>query len=313
MAKAFLTCILLATVMQLAKAQGTILTGTVKNEQGKPLHFVFVQDNQLKTAMYTDSLGNFSISTNPNSVLEFDRMGYTAMSMNIGNNMNIQIVLKSNGSNSNTNAISTAAIDNTNDNSMRVSLAHKKEQVHGNKFLFDDFVNGFVINQSSQLVHNPAYLYDYDKMEGALLFTDNNRSVAEINRDQIKSFTLFSNNDEVWVFKIVSAIDKIHYTQILSTGKKYEIYKFTTTKFVKSNYVAAGITSHGNDYDEFVDDSTYYVFNIASNQLQPLSLKRKSLKTVFSKETDKVNKYLNDTSGSIDDSYLTRLGTFMNN
>jgi hypothetical protein len=272
-----------------------------------------VEDNRLKTAIFTDSLGNFSISTNPNSVLEFDRMGYTAMSMNIGNNMNIQIVLKSNGSNSNTNAISTAAIDNTNDNSMRVSLAHKKEQVHGNKFLFDDFVNGFVINQSSQLVHNPAYLYDYDKMEGALLFTDNNRSVAEINRDQIKSFTLFSNNDEVWVFKIVSAIDKIHYTQILSTGKKYEIYKFTTTKFVKSNYVAAGITSHGNDYDEFVDDSTYYVFNIASNQLQPLSLKRKSLKTVFSKETDKVNKYLNDTSGSIDDSYLTRLGTFMNN
>ena len=41
-------------------------------------------------------------------------------------------------------------------------------------------------------------------------------------------------------------------------------------------------------------------------------LKKKSLKTAFPKDADKVNKYLNDNPGDIDDAYLAKLGAFMN-
>jgi hypothetical protein len=313
MRRIILIFILLIAAMQLTKAQTAKVTGSVKNEQGNALHFAFVEDTLLKTGAYTDSLGNFSITANPNSLLEFRYKGYGGAAINVANNTSLQVVLKADGAAAgNSGTISTAAKE-TIDNSLPVSLAHKKDQVVGNKYLFEDFGHGFVLNPSNQLIQNPGYLYDYDKMEGVLLFTENNKSVSEINRDQIKSFTLYSNKDERYVFKIVPAIDKVHYTQVLSSGKKYEIYKFTTTKFERSNYVAAGVTSHGNNYDEYVDDAAYFVFDVANNQLQPLSLKKKSVKAVFVKEADKVNKYMSDNSGDINDTYLSKLGDYMNN
>ncbi len=73
-----------------------------------------------------------------------------------------------------------------------------------------------------------------------------------------------------------------------------------------------GVTAHGNDYDEYVDDADYYVLDIKAGQPQKLSLKKKSIKEDFAKDADKVNKYLSDNSGSIDDAYLSKLGAYMN-
>jgi hypothetical protein len=113
-------------------------------------------------------------------------------------------------------------------------------------------------------------------------------------------------------FEKFAAIDNAHFLQVLSTGKKYKIYKLIKTKFVKADYVNTGVTQHGNDYDEYIDDADYYVVDIQANQQQKLSLKKKSIKDAFPKEADKVNKYLSDNSGRIDDNYLSKLADYMN-
>ncbi len=298
-------------------AQTATITGSVKDERGTPLHYVFVGDIQGKNGAFTDSLGNFTVTTNPGAKLDFDLAGFKDTSITAVKDASPQIVLKGlTGTSKSVAAQSKFTKDSTYDRPNAVYMdrlpGHEKGKTRGNRYLFDIFAHGFFVNATGDLVYNRDYLYDYDKMEGGLLITKDGKSIMEMSWDQTKSFTLFSSTDEVFVFEKVPSIDPSHYAQVLASGKKYKIYKLIKTRLVKSDYVNNGVTQHGNDYDEFVDDADYYVLDNQANQMQKLSLKKKSIKEDFAKEADKINKYLSSNSGSIDDSYLTKLGDYMN-
>ena len=55
MKKKFLLLALIIAVTQLAKAQVNTVAGSVKDEKGNPLHFVFVGDSQYRNATFSDS------------------------------------------------------------------------------------------------------------------------------------------------------------------------------------------------------------------------------------------------------------------
>ena len=99
---------------------------------------------------------------------------------------------------------------------------------------------------------------------------------------------------------------------MLSDGTNYKIYKSIKTTFVKANYSSDGVASTGNNYDEYHDDFDYYVLNVKTNQLQEISLKKKVIKQVFAADADKLNKFMADNSGDIDEAYLGSLGDFLN-
>jgi hypothetical protein len=316
MKKIFFMCLLtLATVM--AKAQTT--TGSVKDDKGNPVHYVFVLNGQSKNATYTDSLGNFAISSNAGDKLQFQHSGYKNATADVSGNAGLQIVLSANGSpDTDQGTLSTrvtagSANDNaTMGNGGAIAPGHVKGDVHGNRYLFDNFAHGFIINSSGELMHDPGNLYDYDKMGGGLLVTADKQNISQLGYDQVKSFTLFSDKDEQVTFEKAPALDNSHYVQVLASGKKYKIYKLIRTKFVKSDYVNTGVSSHGNDYDEFQDDADYYVLDVQANQPVKFALKKKGLKDGFPKEADKVNKYVSDNSVRINDDYLSKLGAYMN-
>jgi hypothetical protein len=321
MKKSFLMCLLLIATAQLIEAQTSAVTGSIKDEKGNPLHFVFVGDSEYKNAVFSDSLGNFTIAVKPDSKLEFELAGYENATISTDkNNAGPQIVLKAQGSAANTQGNVSTKLVETNSNELLPTLgdggliapAHQKGNLRGNRYLFDNFAHGFVINSDNELIHNPGYLFDYDKMGGILLVTKDKKNITEVSWDKTKSFTLYNNTDQCFVFEKAPAIDNSHYVQVLASGKKYKIYKLIKTKFVRSDFVNNGVTSHGNDYDEYVDDADYYVLDVQGNQSQKLSLKKKSIKEDFAKDADKVNKYLSDNSGSIDDTYLSKLGAYMN-
>jgi len=319
MRRVVLICLLAIAALQAVNAQTNEITGNVKNDKGQPLHFVFVLDRQAKNAVFTDSLGNFTITANAGAQLQFDAKGYTDETVPAASGLNV--VLKPSGSNVNTStAISTAPIVTKDPNNPEatigsggvISPSHQKGQLHGNLYLFDTFVHGFVIGPSGTLSYNPNYLYDYDKIGGVFLLTQDNKIITQVSDNQIRTIVLYSNADQRFVFEQAPDIDKIHYVQALSSGKKYKIYKLTKTRFVKSDYVNNGVTSHGNDYDEYIDDADYFVADAQGGKPQKISLKKKSLKDAFAKDADKVNKYLSDNSGTIDDAYLSKLGDYMN-
>jgi hypothetical protein len=81
---------------------------------------------------------------------------------------------------------------------------------------------------------------------------------------------------------------------------------------VKNDFHSDGMTSTGNNYDEYVDTYTYYVYNVQTKKVQELAPKKKAIKTVFSSEGKKVESFFSAYEGSIDDSYIRSLGDFMN-
>ena len=104
--------------------------------------------------------------------------------------------------------------------------------------------------------------------------TNDNENISQFSWDRTSSFTLFSNNDFQVSFVKEPSIDNAHFLQVLASGKKYKIYKLIKTKFMKSDYVNSGVVSHGNDYDEYVDDVDYYVWDVQGNKAQKIALKK---------------------------------------
>lgn len=318
MRKFIFLSLLIITSAKFVCAQTANIVGTVRDDKGNPLHFVFVGSIQDKVAVFTDSLGNFTIGVTPGTKLDFDLRGYEGTSLTISKpDDSPQVVLKSTGAAASNSSVSTIARKDTifqrPDNVYLDRLpGHEKGKTKGNRYLLDVFAHGIFVNAHDELVYNRDYLFDYDKIGGGLLITKDGKSILELSFDQTRSFKLYSRTDEVFVFEKVPSIDNSHYLQVLAEGKKYKVYKLIKTTFRKSDYVNAGMVQHGNDYDEFIDDADYYLFDVQANQMKKFTLKRKSLKESFAKEADKINKYLSDHSGDINDAYLSNLGDAMN-
>ena len=308
--------------LNLAIAKSPDFSGTITDSKGNTLHHVFVGDIQYKTATFTDSLGNFSIAVHADSKLQINVAGYrdTIVSATPGAS-GVQLTLSAGNAIANSSTTVSAQVNIEGSNSNRVvtftdggsiAPAHRKQDTKGSQYLFDIFVHGYLIDAAGDVIYSAAYQFDYDKITGSLLLSRDGKTIENVNWDQVQRFTLFSPTDQRYDFEKLADIDKSHYLQSLGSGNKYKIFKQISTKFIKSDYANSGMIQHGNDYDEYVDDANYYVFDVQAKQVLKLSLKKKSIKEDFSKEADKVNKFLSSNSGSIDDEYLTKLGTFLN-
>ncbi len=222
MKKIFSIFLILFVAVQIVKAQSTDITGSVKDEQGNPLHFVFIQDSQSKKVMFTDSVGNFTMWVNPGTQLHFALSGHSDATVNVDKSpTNLQVVLKASGQAESSTSVAAHIITtepvgtspknetdmSTLANGSTISaIKHQKDATHGNRYLFDAFAHGYVINSQNTLVYNENYRFDYDKIGGVLLLTEDNNNVTQVPDAQITSFTLFSNQDQLVTFAQVAAI-----------------------------------------------------------------------------------------------------------
>jgi hypothetical protein len=354
-----LITILTAGILRLASAQSINISGTVKTKDGDALHLAFVQDKQYKNGVYTDSLGTFALSVNPNSKLKVTCFGFRDTVLDINNQIAFKIVMqplvnivakRSNitpqaDDHNNINFAAAAAMMSRDEPSLPntkqtytytpsasrgpvtvtlnsgsydmgqgaifPSFVHK-EATQGSRYLFDDWVHGYVVNAGDSTIQSPLLFFNYDKMGGSLLLTKDKRAAIEVYKDNVKIFTLFDPLNQPYTFTMVPQIDKSHYVQVLSSGNNYKIYKTLTTKFVASNYVSDGIASSGNNFDSYQDESTYYILNVKTNQLQKIGLKKKVLKQAFGLDEAKAGGYFKTNDADVDDNYLAALGDYMN-
>ncbi len=80
---------------QLLNAQTHSVTGIVKDEKGKPLHSATVQVKDTKLGTITDSSGLFIINASTDAFLLISRIGYADTMVNVNNQSDISIVLRS--------------------------------------------------------------------------------------------------------------------------------------------------------------------------------------------------------------------------
>jgi len=309
---------LLALISIASFAQTVTVSGLVTDQKGAPVPFAFIYDSQHPYATYTDSTGVFTFNANPSSHLIATAINYARTDVKIDNPANLKIVMANGAANNVPIAPSLKNIfmqqegfQNMIEGSQTRFGTHQ-ENVHGSRFLFNVWVHGYIRTAQDSIKQNDAYLFNYDKIDGTLIFATGGTDMHLGIKSENKKFILFDGSGKSYVFEDAPEIDSKHYVQVIASGAKYKIYKTISTKFVKSDYVNNGITQHGNNYDEFVDESDYYLVKQPGGQPQKFSLKKKAIKTAFAADQDKVNKFFSDNDGDIDDAYLQRLGEYMN-
>jgi hypothetical protein len=211
---------------------------------------------------------------------------------------------------SGTNSLSTTGI--TSGAGMAYNLTNK-EDTKGSRYLFDTWVKGSVTDAKGNTVNTDNYTFNYDKIGGALLLSQDKQTAIAADKDHVKGFVVYDKSDNPLAFEYVSAIDATHYSQVLATGAKYKVYKLITTKFVKSDYKNDGISSSGNKYDEYVDEPKYYVVDAKTGQPQKIALKSKAIKQAFATDADKVKTFFDEhKSDDVDEAFLSKLGAYLN-
>lgn len=188
-----------------------------------------------------------------------------------------------------------------------------KDQTKGRQYLFDKWVPGEVTNDKGVKVVNEKYLFNYNKMGKVLLFTEDQKSVFELDVKTINSFTLLYNSEQ-WYYQKINFSGKDEFVRALTqTNTNYTLYGSTSTKFVKANYVSTGLTESGNNYDEFLDSYKYMIFSQKDRKIVPIELKTKFIKSVFDHEKLKLDKWLSQNAGyEINEEYLIRLVDYLN-
>ncbi|GAA3971939.1 hypothetical protein [Mucilaginibacter dorajii] len=329
MKKYILTLLLPYVAVQATIAQSITASGTVKNEQGNAIASALVQVADAKEATYTDSLGFFSLPVKNNNSLLVVAKGYKDEKVNPkenlvvvlkagqstfkGNNLSDpdKITTTANGQQNQTHGFTYFNMAGTGGALYNIA---RKEDTKGSRYLVDEgWAKGFVVDKSGAAIKNDNYSYNYDKINGSLLLTQDKRAAIDVSRDQIKSFTIYDKTDQPQTFELITAINPTHYSQVLADGAKYKVYKYTTTTFVKANYQTDGMTSTGNRYDEYVDEPVYYVYNVKTSALQPIAIKSKAIKQAFAADADKVKAYYSEhADDDINETFLKNLADSLN-
>lgn len=291
--------------------QTITVTGTVNSSQGQPVPFAFIRDVHHNYATYADSAGNYQIKADPASTLMATADGYMDVSKKIDNAPSVNFALTGGGATSGGGATNAFRANTVYTDVLIGGQKTRAYETQGSRYLFADWVHGYAISPDDSLKQNPKYLFNYDKIGGVFIVTQDRKAINQVSNQDIKTLKLFDSKGQEYDFQMVAAIDNTHYVQVLASGSKYGIYKKVDTKLVYANFTTNGLNSSGNKYDEFVDDYTYYVIK-AGGQPQKFNLKKKGIKEAFAADADKVAKFMSANSGDINDGYLVSLGDAIN-
>lgn len=209
-----------------------------------------------------------------------------------------------------TNGISSTGI--TSGTGMAYNLVNN-EDTKGSRYLFDTWVKGYVTDAKGNAVNSENYTFNYDKIGGALLLSQDKQTAIAVDKEHVKNFVVYNKADKAMAFEYVPVIDATHYCEVLAIGSKYKIYKLTKTKFIKADYKNDGISSSGNKYDEYIDEPAYYVVGAKIPAPQKISLKNKAIKQVFAADAEKVKTFFTDhKDDDINEAFLAALGNYLN-
>ena len=188
-----------------------------------------------------------------------------------------------------------------------------KNETKGRQYLFDKWMPGSVINEKGEQIKNDKYLFNYDKLGRKLLLTQDQKNVIELDINTIGGFTLLKQQKVLNFQKIVLLGRPDFYLLLSNNTGKYQLYKRTTTKFIKANYVSTGLTESGNNYDEFLDENKYVIVFVPDKKIEIVALKKKSIKGVLENETSKVETYFSAHNNEIiDETFLSNLISYLN-
>ena len=184
---------------------------------------------------------------------------------------------------------------------------YNKEALHGSPFLLSAYVPGLVVNEQNMVLDKPAYRYNYDKMSGNFLLQRENEKPIAVNKNQVRFFCLKLETGG-YIFERVSLINPDEFYQVLYKGPKYSCYKMYKSKFIPAHQTTNGYITEGNNYDEYEDIVTYYLFDQNKGEALVFEITKKSIRKTLSSESVTVEKYFKDHKyEDVDESFTVHL------
>ena len=307
--KIFTSISLLILTGTLAVAQTVPISGTVNDEKGQPVPYAFVRDVQHNYATYADSTGTFILKADPASSIQVFANSYKSAAVKIDNKTNIKVVLPAGTatdgvvpltSESQGTPAGTSFLQNKQQLIVAGSVGagdvlhgggggsdvtvvkegFNQEPTHGSRYLYDNWVPGFGISKKDSLVVETTNMYNFDKLNGNILYTNDGRSMAKVSTAQIKTFSLFDKKGHVHVYENAPEINSKPFVEVLVSTPKYKIYKKIDTKLTRADFHTDGVLEMGHKYDEYVDVEHYY-FVGADGKSQSISLKKSTFKKLM--------------------------------
>jgi hypothetical protein len=182
-----------------------------------------------------------------------------------------------------------------------------RKDVVGTKFLYPDWVGGKVINAAGQEFSGGAK-FNFDKLTQNLYIQlpDTTKDVAFlVDKWQLKAIYL-SDGKSTYNFEKTPSLDTNFFYRVLVKGNKYSLYSRIKTTFTAADYHSNGIISSGNMYDEYKDETTYYII-FPDHSAHEISFKKKAIKSVLKSEEEKVDKFLDNSTGDINEGLVVKL------
>jgi hypothetical protein len=306
-----------------------IIHGVVVNEKNKPIQDASVVIQGEEKGIVTDSLGYFKINAKSNAVLIINAAGYESLSEKIRNEGLIRaVMIKSNPLNNSGSAdetIKQQSLSSAFQDFSKIETGNLyrgsslpvftiKENTVGSRYLFDSWVKGKLIDTANREINTYNYLFNYDKMTGKLIATQDKQTVIEVDYIAIRSYSMTDQYGREMRFEKIDLINKNKFLVNLVNGgnKKYALYKSINTKFVKADFVTNGLIQSGNKYDEYADSYDYYIV-YGNGIYKKIELKEKAVKQVLIEDKEKVKNFFVQHSGDkLDELLLSELIIFLN-
>lgn len=195
-----------------------------------------------------------------------------------------------------------------------ITAFNNDENTTGTRFLFDTWVKGdSVIGVAGNYINTLTFLFNFDKMTGNLLVTQDKINIMSAAPSGISSFVL-KNNGQQYAFEHANVIDPQKFFQALVKNEtQYSLYKLISVEFKAANVRNDGVIKTGSELNEFKDATEYYIVDKKTNTSSLASFKPKALKAALKADSEKTEAYFNKHKGeAIDERFLIGLVSSLN-
>lgn len=185
-------------------------------------------------------------------------------------------------------------------------------KVKGSQYLFDAWTMGSVTTIDNN-VYSKKYLFNLDKLTQNLYvkYTEQPDMIIILDKENIKNFSI-GNQNYINAAPIDPKNKNVFYQVLVRDSSKLSLFKYTKTKFVKSDPTNIMNVQTGNFSDEYVDNPTYYIF-YPNGELKKINLSESNIRKVLKDKSEKIDSFFNiSPNREMDESLLISLVDYIN-
>jgi len=164
-----------------------------------------------------------------------------------------------------------------------------KETTKGSRLLFDAWPKGFVIGVYDTVMNNPDLFLNYDKMTHDLYFTFDGKTIIKAETSQAREIHFTTGEGAPITLTRVDGIDPRQFFQRMSDSAgvhNYILYRLVSTQYRRANFQTNGLTSTGNNFDEYIDDYDYFIVMPGGKLYADVKLKKNSIRAALGDKAD---------------------------